>query len=187
MRGTKRVRVIVLCMCLGAGSFGLASFAYGQVVNTISTVDFGSYDFASSYSGNIQLGTDGAVQIVGSGIVSNGGEAAGHIQITSPSTGVVDIKCSQQAQLTDPSATSLTIQNIEIAVNTGTTFGGGYACNGIGAGNSVATTIDLSALPNPNIYIGGEIVIASPITLPSDHVYNTTGTGTPIMLSIVLQ
>lgn len=164
-----------------------ASYAQAQVIESVSGVDFGSYDFSTSYNVKIQLGTDGNAALIGSGVASNGGEAAGQIRITSPDTGIVEIKCAATAQLTDPTATSLTIENIEIAVNTGVVFGNGDACQGIGGGDGIAATIDMDAIPDPNVYIGGEIVISGAITLPTDHVYNTTGTGTPIVLSIVIQ
>ena len=161
--------------------------AQAQVVNTLSSVDFGSFDFATNYNGRIQLGTNGNVQTTGFGISSNGGETAGHLQVTAPGTGIIDIKCATTATLADPVGTDLTIVNIEIAVNTGVAFGSANACNGLGGGDAIAATIDLDALPTPNIYIGGEIVISTPITLPTDKMYSTTGAGTPIMLSIVTQ
>ena len=161
--------------------------ARAQVINTISFVDFGSVDFATTYNARIQLGTDGSVQISGFGMTSNGGETAGHVRITLPDTGIVEVKCVSEAVLTDPTATSLTIENIEIAVASGVTFGSGISCQGIGAGDAVTTTIDMDALPDPDVFIGGEIIVSSPITLPADRVYNTTGSGTPITLSIVVQ
>ena len=158
-----------------------------QTIESVSDINFGSYDFSTTYNVQIQLGTDGNASVIGTGVAFNGGETAGQIRITSPDTGIVEIKCTTTAQLTDPTATSLTIENIEIAVNTGVSFGNGNACHGIGGGDSIAATIDMDAIPDPNVYIGGEISIPSPITLPADHIYNTTGTGTPVTLSIVIQ
>lgn len=160
---------------------------YAQVVDTLSSVQFGSFDFDTSYNAAIQLATNGNLGVVGSGIVSNGGEAVGHLRITSPDTGLVDIKCSSTAVLSDPTATDLTIDSIEIAVNTGVVFGNGNSCNGVGAGDSVAVTVDMDALPDPDIYIGGQIVINGAITLPTDQTYSTSGAGTPISFSVVVQ
>lgn len=107
--------------------------------------------------------------------------------MVSPATGIIEIRCATTAVLADPTATSLTIENIEVAVNTGTTFGSGSACNGSGGADPVATTVDLDALPTPNIFIGGEIMFSGPITLPTDKTYSTSGSGTPIRVSIVVQ
>lgn len=166
---------------------GGSPFARAQVINLISSVDFGSVDFAATYNARIRLGTDGNVSISGFGMTSNGGGTAGHIRITLPNTGIVEVKCVTSALLSDATATDLTIENIEIAVTTGVAFGSGISCQGTGGGDSVTTTIDMDAIPDPNVFIGGEIVISTPITLPTDHVYNTTGSGTPIMLSVVVQ
>lgn len=176
--------VFILCLTvIVVGTFSV----WAQVINTISSVDFGSVDFAATYNARIQLGTDGNVAISGFGMTSNGGETAGHLRITLPDTGIVEVKCVSEALLTDPTATSLTIENIEISVASGVAFGSGISCQGIGAGDAVTTTIDIDALPDPDVFVGGEIIISSPITLPADRVYNTTGSGTPITLSIVVQ
>lgn len=164
-----------------------SSVVRAQVVNNISDLGFGSFDFDTTYNATIQLATNGSLNIIGSGIVSNGGETAGQIRITSPDTGLVDIKCSSSAVLSDPTATDLTISSIEISVNSGVSFGSGDACNGVGAGDAVAVTVDMDALPDPNIFIGGEIVINSAITLPTDHTYSSSGAGTPVTLSVVVQ
>ena len=160
---------------------------FAQTVSVISDMDFGQYDFAETFNVRLQLGTDGNAQVVGSGVSFGGGERAGQIRITTPDTGIVEIKCSNTAELYDASATTLTIENIEISVNVGVAFGSGSACNGLGAGDAVATTIDMDAIPDPDVYIGGEVIISSPVTLPSDQGYSTTGSGTPMMLSIVVQ
>jgi hypothetical protein len=158
-----------------------------QVIDLISGINFGSLDFAQTYNTHIQLGTNGNLNISGSGVASGGGEVAGHVRITLPDTGIIEIKCTSQAQLFDVLATPLTIDNIEISVGSGVNFGSAAPCNGVGAGDAVATTIDMDVIPDPDIFIGGEIMILSPVTLPSDHVYNTTGGGTPITLSVVVQ
>jgi len=165
----------------------MSSSVMAQTLQSVAAVDFGSYDFGSSYNVQIQLGTDGNAAVIGTGVAFGGGESAGHIRVTEPDTGIVEVKCTTTAELTDPTATSLTIENIEIAVSTGVSFGNGSACDGIGGGDALATTIDMDANPDANIYIGGEISIPGAITLPTDHAYNTTGTGTPITISIITQ
>lgn len=164
-----------------------ASPVQAQTINNIADLAFGSFDFDTSYNATIQLATNGSLNIVGSGIISNGGENAGQIRITLPDSGLVDVKCASSAVLSDPSATDLVIDNIEISVNNGVAYGAGNACNGIGAGDAVAVTVDMDALPDPDIYIGGRIVINSAITLPTDHTYSSSGSGTPVRFSIVVQ
>jgi hypothetical protein len=158
-----------------------------QVFDDVVDLGFGSFDFDTSYNATIQLATNGVLNISGSGIVSNGGETVGQIRITSPDTGLVDIKCTSSAVLSDPTASDLTISSIEIAVNAGVALGAGDACGGIGAGDPVAATIDMDALPDPYVYIGGQIVINGVITLPTDHTYSTNGAGTPVTISVVVQ
>ena len=182
---TRKSRLYLLGLSLCCLGFGLS--AYAQTVNTISGVAFGSYEFGPTFNGSIQLGTDGNATTTGFGITDFGGEIAGQVQVTAPLTGLIDVKCAATATLADPTASSLTIQNIEIAVNAGVGFSSGIACQGVGGGDPIATTIDLDATPSPNIYIGGEIMMVSPLTLPTDHTYDTGGAGTPIMLSIVTQ
>ncbi len=157
------------------------------VVNTISTVSFGSLDFGNTYSARIQLGTNGDLNVVGSGIIANGGEAAGHIRITSPDTGIIDIKCTTTAAMHGQGATNIAMESIELSVNIGRAFGTASACDGLNPGDNVAVSIDMDALPDPDVYIGGEVVIPTQIFLPSDKIYSTTGTGSPIVLSIVVQ
>ncbi len=161
--------------------------ALGQTVNTIANMNFGSVTFAPTYNARIQLGTDGNVQISGSGIVTNGGENAGQVRVVLPDSGIIHVKCAKQASLKAPSASTLQIQNIEIAVNSGVNFGSGSTCNGVASGDSAALTVDLVAVPDPNILIGGEIVISSPIVLSGTASYSTSGSGTPVRLSIVVQ
>jgi len=162
-------------------------YLFAQTVSVISDMGFGQFDFSQTFNVRLQLATNGNMQVIGSGVSFNGGENAGQIRITTPDTGIVEIKCADTALLYDAAATNLTIENIEISVNTGVAFGAGDSCNGLGAGDAVAATIDMDAIPDPNVYIGGEIIVSSPITLPPDQGYSTTGSGTPIMLSIVVQ
>ena len=161
---------------------------YAQVtVNTLANVDFGRVEFAPSYSANIQLGTDGNVSVTGFGIVSDNDGNAGEIEVTMPNTGIVEVKCAQTAQMVSPSATPLGITNIEIAVNTGVVFGSATSCQGAAIADPVTLTLDMDALTDPNIFVGGEIAIPGIITLPPNMMYSSSGGGTPISLSLVVQ
>lgn len=160
---------------------------HAQTIDWVSDMNFGLLDFGQTYNARIQLGTNGNLSVVGTGIAAGGGETAGRVRITLPDTGIVDIKCSSQAQLYDATATTLTVENIQISVGSGTGFGTGLLCGGTGMGDPVVTSIDMSAIPDPEVFIGGEIVINAPITLPNDHVYNTSGGGVPVTISVVVQ
>lgn len=157
------------------------------VVSTLAGLDFGSVEFAISYAGNIQLGTDGNIGTTGFGMVAAGNGNAGAVRVTQPNTGMVEFKCSQSAELDDPTATALNITNIEIAVNSGVPFGSGTSCQGTAIADPVAVLLDMDALGDPTILIGGEVVISGTITLPSDRIYSTIGPGEPIQLSLVIQ
>ena len=166
---------------------GHGLMTYAQTINTISGLDFGDFDFATTYNGAIQLGTNNTLNTTGSGISSNGGATRGHIRVTAPLTGIIEIKCATTAQMVSSGASPLNIDQIELAVTTGVAFSSGNLCNGLGGGDAIAVTVDLDANPNPDIYIGARINISTPITLPASHNYTTAGTGTPVMLSIVVQ
>lgn len=158
-----------------------------QTIDNVSDVAFGDFDFDTSFNATVQLGTNAGLSVSGSGVVSNGGEAVGHLRITTPDTGIVDVKCTQTAVLSDVTATDITIENIEIALDVGVAFGAASACQGVGGGDAVAVSVDMVAFPDADLYIGGEFSVTSPMSLPIDHTYATSGTGTPIMLSIVVQ
>lgn len=166
----------------------LAGGAFAQIVtSTNALVDFGRFDFAASHNGVIQLGTDGNVNVSGFGIAARNNGNAGRVQITSPDTGTLELRCAVSGLLVDPSATDLTISNIEVAVNTGVVFGSGLACGGALLADPVVALLDMDSLGDPDILIGGQVIVPGTITLPPDQGYVTTGTGTPIRLSIVVQ
>lgn len=179
------MKKLIALFVLSGAFFSAATQA--QVLDSVSDLAFGSFDFNTAYNATIQMATNGNLSVSGSGVTSNGGEAAGHIRITSPDTGIVDVKCVQTAVLSDATATDITIESIEIAVDAGVAFGAGNACNGVGGGDAVVVSVDMVAFPDADIYIGGEINVATPMTLPTDKTYSTGGAGTPIMLSIVVQ
>lgn len=185
-RSLKAHFLIALCLL-----FTLTCFiheTYAQIVTSDNTsISFGTIDFADTHNGNIQLGTDGQVNATGYGLSARNNGNAGSIKITEPNTGIIDVKCASSAQLIDSVAPSLDIQNIEIAINTGVSFGNGIACQGLLPANPVTTTIDMDALPDPDILVGGEVVINNISPLPTDRVYSTSGGGSAIRLSITIQ
>lgn len=184
MTGIVKFFIVVLFFLL---SWSAPTIVTAQVFGSVTEMNFGSYEFSTSYNVQMQLGTDGNLSFSGSGATFNGGEAAGSFRITSPDTGTIEVRCAVAAELADPTATSLTIENIELAVDSGVSFGSGFSCHGAAGGDSVAMTIEMDTTLDPTVYIGGEIFISSAITLPSDHVYSTSGTGTPVVFSITIQ
>ena len=168
--------------------FSAPSFAVAQVtINYLADMDFGAVDFSTPYSGSVRLGTDGNVNVTGSGLVLSENGNAGQIQVDMPNTGTVEVKCANAGQLVGSGATSLSITNTEIALNTGVGFGLATACQGAGGGDPVALSLDMDSLVDPILLIGGEISIPGAITMPSDFQYTTTGTGTAIRLSLIVQ
>ncbi len=179
---THTLKIFAACLILTH-----APTAYAQTTSTISSISFGDFDFALTYNGNIQLGTNNTLNVTGSGISYNGGATRGHLRVTSPATGIIQIKCTAFAEMVSSGASNLAINELEIAITTGVAFGSGNECAGIGGGDAIAASVDLDANPNPDIYIGGEIDITTPINLPASHNYTTAGTGTPLILSVIVQ
>lgn len=181
--GTLVFNALFLALCLG-----WSTHTYAQVtINNTADVDFGSIDFATNYSGNIQLGTDGNISTTGFGIVTANNGNAGAAQITEPNTGILEVKCAQTAQLISAPATPLNIINIEVAINTGVSFNSATSCQGTAIADAVVLMLDMDALNDPTLLFGGEIAIPSLITLPPNKTYTTVGAGTPISLSVVVQ
>lgn len=161
--------------------------SYCQVtLNGLADMDFGNVDFAATYSGSVQLGTNGTVQTTGFGISSTDNGNAGQVRVTFPDTGIVELKCAQTAQMISPPATALNITNMEVAVNTGVAFSNGTACQGTAGADPVTLTLNMAILGDPDIFIGGEISIPGPISISGLQNYSSSG-GTPIRLSFVVQ
>ncbi len=150
---------------------------------------FGTVTFDTTHNGNLQLGTNGILQITGIGMTSGNDAQAGHVVITSPDTGLIEVKCETTGKLADPPATTLDIINTEIVLDTPQPFGSGDPCQGTKNNDPVVLLIDLAASVDPDIFIGGEVEVLGPLTFPADRSYETTGGGgaKPIVLSIVVQ
>ena len=158
------------------------------VINNASDLNFGTIAFDTNYSGNLRLGTNGNLEVQGTGMVSFDDTQSGHIIITSPDTGLAELKCDASGQMSASGATTLTVEDIEVTIDTRQTFGNGSLCQGVTGTSPVALLIDLAASQDPDIYIGGRINIPTNATLPSGSAYSTSsGGGQPITLSITLQ
>ena len=176
----------LLFICIAFLTSPSAAFAQ-FVLSNPSDVTFGSIAFSTSYSGSLRLGTDGNLTIIGSGMVSSNDSQAGHVIITSPDSGIVEIKCRATGQMIAPGATTLDIVDTEISVDTPQVFGSGDACGGTTGASPVAATVNLATNPDPDIFIGGRINIPGPITLPGNVSYSSIGGGQAITLSFTLQ
>jgi len=169
--------------------FGVSlNVAIAQVVmNPSANIDFGRIDFADSHNGRVQLGSNGNVSATGFGIAPRNNGNAGLVRITSPDTGTLEVKCSSSGVLSDASASDLNIVNVEIAVNVGVSFGSGIACAGVLPADPLTTTLDMDALGDPEILIGGEVPINNIGSFPADREYNSGDGGSDIRLSITVQ
>ena len=147
---------------------------------------FGDLDYEAIHSGQVQLGTDGtaALSVAAVGLTLAGTPAAGDVDVSGNNTSTIEISCDAGGTLTDGGGNSLTLQNVEIAIDTGVAFGAGTACAGVG---TVSTTVDLSLNNTPKILMGGEIDTGvSAIT--SDATYSTANAaGSPVTLRVVYQ
>lgn len=167
---------------------GLSGKSFAQItVNSSADMDFGTVEYSSIHSGTVRLGTNGSTSITGAGLVYVQGGSAGNVSISAGNSGILEIKCETSGTLPPlGGGSSITLANTEISVNTGTNFGSGQECNGIGAGDSPAATVDLSSSPDPNIFVGGEIIIPSNALTSTNYSSNNAG-GSPITLRITFQ
>lgn len=152
-----------------------------------SNLSFGFLDYATVHSGSLRLGTNGVMSIIGgTGLSSDGNTTAGNVTVTTPSSGVVEVKCTTSAKLKNGNK-SLDLINPEIAVNSGVAFGSGSACQGNKKNSPAAAVIDLAANPNPNILIGGRIDL--PANALVSGTYSTAGGGgsKPLTLTVIIQ
>lgn len=149
-------------------------------------MSFGTINYDAEHAGIIQLATDGSVSLAeASGLsISGGTPSAGDVTVVGDNQSVVEISCEASGALSDGGAVTLPLRNSEFTLNTGTTFGDGTACTGLGAASSIH---DFSQTPSAKILMGAEIEIAqNAITGPS--VFSTSnGGGDPITLEIIYQ
>lgn len=156
------------------------------VLNKSSNMFFGTIGYDVPHSGTVTLGTNGSVNIIGgTGLAYNSGGYAGSVAVTGTPLDVVEIKCETSGKMRLGNNT-LNVSNIEVAINTGVAFGAGQSCNGAKRRSTPATTVDLAATPNPNVLMGGQVVIGANSLLSGT--YNTTsGGGQAIQLTVIYQ
>lgn len=193
---TRQSVVFFLLSLLGVGVvwFGAAptpAKAGGGGTVTLSltsTISFGIIEYAATHSGNIGLGTNGAVTITGIGMAYDGFAAPGQVGVTaSPASGVLDVKCTSTGKLRGNASGLLDMDNAQITVSSTAGFGSGNLCHGITGGSAVATTINLATDPTPVIYLSGRLVVPAG-GFSGNTSFNSTGSGgKAITLRVVFQ
>jgi hypothetical protein len=156
------------------------------VLNKSNDMSFGTLEFDASHSGTIQLGTNGAITVVGaSGIAHNGSGTAGRVTITGTPLDVVELKCTNSGKLTASGGPGIDLTNVEIAIDNGAAFGSALACQGTKKNSPVVTTIDLATNNSPVVLMGGALSL--PNNGLSSETYDTLGNGKAITLTVVFQ
>ena len=149
-----------------------------------SDMSFGFLDYDGTHNGNLQLGTNGAITVNGTGMTSDNNTAAGSITVTSAS-GVVEVRCTDTGKLRNANNT-LDLLNAEAAINSGAPFGGGTTCQGNRKNSTPVAVVDLSSTPNPVVLIGAQMDIPAG-SLVSGSYSSATGGGQAITVTITFQ
>lgn len=170
----------VASLVLVTGIIAACAASAAIVLTLNSNINFGIIEYQTTHSGNISIGTNGAVTLTGSGLMYDTGATPGRISVTpSPATGVLIIKCDSTAKLkSNTGNTILNMNNIQVSVNSGVAYGSGSLCQGIKNSDPAATTVNLASSPAPIIYIGGNLVIPSnALTSAAATSYSSTNSG----------
>lgn len=154
-------------------------------------MDFGIVDYAAIHSGDIELGTDGAIDVSGAtGLASFGTPAAAQVTISGVASDTVDITCDTGATLDDAGAgDALTLTGTEIILGAGNgvPYGdvGATSCAGVtGAG------IDGAALDGAGnlVILMGAAIDTDAQTITADGTYTSTdGTGSTVTLRVLYE
>ncbi len=161
-----------------------AEFRAALTTTLNNDIDFSSngvIEFAGTPAGTdlVEMGSDGNITYQG---VAFSGPATGQVgdfSMNGDGSSVVEISCEATATL-ENSAQTVTMDQVQFAVNTGAAFGAGTACAGLGSspGSHTLTGTD-------NVLVGGRLVGNGAIT---DGVYSTTtGGGDPATFRVLYQ
>ena len=149
-------------------------------------MDFGLVEFDAAHSGEIQLGTNGTVTLTGASGLTLGTAAttAGDVDVSGDAASVIEISCDAGGTLTDGGSNTLTLSDVEIAIDTGAAAGSGTACAGL---TTVSTTVDLSSTATPKILMGGTLDVGAD-AIDGTFTYDTAAAGgDPVTLRVVYQ
>ena len=157
-------------------------------LSKISDMNFGIVEYDTAHSGQIQLATDNGVSLSGSssGLTLPGGitSSAAKVDVSGDSQSTVEISCDSAGTLSDGDAHTLALQNVELAIDSGTSYGSGTPCAGVGV---TSAAVDLATNPSPTILLGGA-VDAGPNSITVSSAFSTANAGgNPVKLRVVYQ
>ncbi len=162
------------------------SFAQTVQMAVDSNMNFGLIEYASIHSGEMTLGTNGAVNLTGGGLYYQGGAVPAQISITG-STGVVEIRCDETGALGSSGGPPIPITNIEVSLDTGLPPGAANNCRGASGASPDALVIDLDNSPNPKLFFGGKLEISQGALSGENSFTSSGGSGSSLTLSAVFQ
>lgn len=136
--------------------------AMAQAITLVNNnnMHFGNIEFDATHSGNVTLGTNGVANISGTGLAHGGQAVAGRVTIQSPSSGIVEVRCTNTATMRNGNK-SVSVDRIQGSVNTGVAYDSANLCAGIQSNRSPIAVIDLALTPQPSLLFGGRATIGS--------------------------
>ncbi len=127
------------------------------------------YQAEPTSADRVHLGTDGSLTSTGSAFIAPSTGQAGAVRVAGDGTSSIDIACTANAALATTSGETLTLTNLEFAIDTGTSAGNALPCQGL---NTTTSTHTLDG--DDQLLLGGALVGNSTLT---DSTYSTTHSG----------
>lgn len=147
-------------------------------ISDVQNIAVGEVDFLPVHEAVIQVGTDGEIKVVGSGLEISGGVSIGSVNISGDENSTIGISCETEGALANSDGESLPMNNTEISV-TPVAFGSGSKCLGLG-------NVSLNVSGDAVVLLGAEITIAQ--SSLKEGFYDTAlGNGAPITVEMVYQ
>lgn len=190
----KKITAAVAVVALAAG----VTYAADQTVDVTATfrqaisltknfdMDFSSVsaiDYAGIPAGTdlVQMGTDGNITYGGTAFSGPSTGQPGDVDISGDGASAVDISCSTGATMAETGGATVTVDQIQLSMNTGDTFGSAdYTCAGVGT-----TPHSYTLTGTDTILLGGRLVGNATIT---NGAYSTaTAGGTAATVRVVYQ
>lgn len=190
----KKITAAVAVVALAAG----VTYAADQTVDVTATfrqaisltknfdMDFSSVsaiDYAGTPAGTdlVQMGTDGNITYGGTAFSGPSTGQPGDVDISGDGASAVDISCSTGATMAETGGATVTVDQIQLSMNTGDTFGSAdYTCAGVGT-----TPHSYTLTGTDTILLGGRLVGNATIT---NGAYSTaTAGGTAATVRVVYQ
>lgn len=132
---------------------------------------------------HVTMGTSGA--LTGSGVlVATGSGTPGNITVSGDASSTVDVTCTVSATIVNVSGTSsIGVDQIEVAHDTGAAFGGATTCAGLGS-SPLSFNLDGSDIVLVGARVGGTALTGSYLS----EIYSSTATGgIPATVRVVYQ